>query len=99
MTAPPITSVGKCDPRSTRLIPTNRAIPRQTGAATGNRLAITVATAKLAVLWPDGKESSPETNEKLICQSPECINLGRGLLMRCFSTLASKAAIPWAISV
>ncbi len=97
--APPITSVRKCDPRSTRLIPTNRAIARQSGLAAGNRFASTVAMAKLAVLWPDGKESRPETQETPACQSPECTNFGRGLPMRCFSTLANNAAIPWAINV
>ena len=70
----------------------------QNGPTRGNRFASTVATAKLAVLCPDGKESKPDDQERVICQSPEWTNFGRGLPMRCFSPLASKAASPWAIN-
>ncbi len=98
ITAPPRTSVGKCDPRRTRLNATKRAVTIQSGPKRGNRLANTVATAKLAVLCPDGKESRPDVQEGVICQSPEWMNFGRGLPMRCFSPLASNAAMPWAIS-
>ena len=84
--APAITSLGKCDPWMTRPAATRPAVLYRIHAAQGKCLASTAATANEAMVWPDGKESSPLSQEGPNWKPLECVIRGLGRPIKCLST-------------
>ena len=63
ISAPAHTSVGKCEPLSTRDTATKPAAIKSGVRMAGKNQARTVAAPKAFAAWPDGKESNPESSD------------------------------------